>query len=212
MPSRQRVAVLVSALVPGLAVLALASRPIEAIGSEGHPEEPRKLWRAQTDPAKGAAAAGKCAKIADCPTFDEVFTNTPPFRHALAEALRRGGQTLPSWVLEHDGASPMLPVMIDDLPYLVGRIHDPKAPHTWLAALYDPEKGWILLRYAKHGDVEPEWFGDPPKLAGTGDQHTKALRKVLAAYLDPNGALGRAATRSDTSLPVQVHAKDGVSD
>lgn len=192
------------ALLSLVPVLALADA--KAVGEEDSP--------------RGAYVASQCVQAAQCPLFDEVYANTPAFRHALALNLRHGDEAVPDWVkglLPRRGsargaerqppparqpsqaattASAMLPLRIDGRSYLLGRMSDPQDPRHLLVALYDTQRGFATLHYVnKEG-----------KAALLGDTE-EVLRKALVDYLNPGSGFAASLARPDVALPVPVSSQ-----
>ncbi|SPA22370.1 hypothetical protein CBM2633_B60316 [Cupriavidus taiwanensis] len=132
--------------------------------------------------------------VPECPAFNEVFLNTPPLRHGLADAFRHEKLTPPGWLGEPAATTPMIPLEIDGKAYLVGKTGEPGKPSHQVAALYDPVKGWVTATY-----IDPEG-----KQAWLGDGQER-LRKVLADYLNTSTPLSKAASDAGTALPVRLY-------
>ncbi|WP_420995271.1 hypothetical protein ACKI2N_028505 [Cupriavidus sp. 30B13] len=157
-------------------------------------------------PPAGAHAASQCTEASRCPLFDEVYAATPAFRHALSLSLRHGDQVVPEWVKAKlpdrrqrgdtpppTTASAMLPLRIDDRPYVLGRMTDPENPAHLIVALYDTQRGFATVHYVdKDG-----------KAALLGDT-TEILRKVMLDYVNAESAFARSLARPDVALPVPV--------
>ena len=161
------------------------------------------------DAPRGAAAATRCTKAGLCPLFDDVYAATPAFRHALALGLRHGDTRVPDWVKDKlpgtkarsDAppavtASAMLPLRIDERPYLLGRMTDPENPAHRIAALYDTQRGIATVHYVDK-DGESHLLGDDAEI----------LRKVMTDYLNADSPFARSLARPDVALPIPVSSQ-----
>ncbi|WP_066741085.1 hypothetical protein [Cupriavidus sp. D384] len=161
------------------------------------------------DAPRGAAMASQCTQADRCPLFDDVYAATPAFRHALSLSLRHGGEQVPEWVKDKlpggkarsdtppaVTASAMLPLRIDERPYLLGRMTDPENPAHRVATLYDTQRGIATVHYVgKDGD--PRLLGDD----------TEILRKVMTDYLNADSPFARSLARPDVALPIPVSSQ-----
>ncbi|MCA3183226.1 MAG: hypothetical protein INH12_00130 [Cupriavidus sp.] len=165
--------------------------------------------QAKQDAPRGAAMAVRCTEAARCPLFDDVYAATPAFRHALALGLRHGGTQVPDWVKDklpggkaHSDApqagtaSAMLPLRIDERPYLLGRMTDPENPSHRIAALYDAQRGIATVHYVDK-DGEPHLLGDDAEI----------LRKVMTDYLNADSPFAQSLSRPDVALPIPVSSQ-----
>ncbi|WP_137925682.1 hypothetical protein [Cupriavidus sp. 2SB] len=160
------------------------------------------------DVPRGAYMASQCTRASQCPRFDDAYATTPAFRHALSLALRHANQDVPVWVKgklpgasthrdsPSGSASPMLPLRIDDQPYVLGTMADPENPDHNIAALYDTQRGFITVHYVNPSGEEL-LIGDS----------TEILRKVMVDYLNPASAFSRSLVRPDVALPIPVSSK-----
>ena len=160
-------------------------------------------------PQRGAYAATQCREAPQCPLFDEVYAATPAFRHALALSLRHGDEQVPDWIKDKlpggrsvsktpalGTASPMLPVSIDDRPYILGRMTDPQSSMDTVVALYDTHRGISTVYFiSKHG--QPKLLGD----------ETAILQKVIKDYVNTDSDFARALARPDLALPIPVSSR-----
>ncbi|HYP83039.1 hypothetical protein [Variovorax sp.] len=158
---------------------------------------------------RGAHAASECREAPRCPLFDEVYAHTPAFRHALSLSLRHGDEAVPEWVKDRlpghgpppdqprppTTATPMLPLRIDDRPYLLGHMSDPQNPRHRLVALYDTQRGLAAVDYV-NADAKAARLGDDAEI----------LRKVIDDYLRPESDFARSLARPDVALPVPVRS------
>lgn len=171
------------------------------------------LWAAYgyAGPPKGAHLASICEHSAECPLFDDVYADTPPFRYALSLSLRHGKAEVPEWIKtklgrSQDGkaqperaanrvgtASPMLPLRINGRSYLLGRMSDPANAQHSIVALYDTARGFVTVHYVNEKG-EAALYGDT----------TEILRKVVTDYLDPETPFARSVSSIDVSLPIPV--------
>lgn len=157
-------------------------------------------------PPRGAYTAIQCSEASQCPLFDEVYATTPAFRHALSLSLRHGNEVVPDWVKDKlpDGqahsdapppttASAMLPLRIDDRPYILGRMTDPENSGHLIVALYDTQRGFATVHYVNK-DGNAALLGDTAEI----------LRKVILDYLNAESAFARSLARPDVVLPIPV--------
>jgi hypothetical protein len=157
---------------------------------------------------RGAYMASQCTDTMRCPLFDEVYSATPAFRHALSLSLRHGGEVVPEWVkdkLPHGGprnetpsptASAMLPLRIDERSYLLGRMANPEDPANLIGTLYDTQRGLATVYYVnQHG--QRLLLGDT----------TEILRKVMTDYLNADSEFARSLVRPDVPLPIPVKSQ-----
>ncbi|MDM0032251.1 hypothetical protein QTI33_08920 [Variovorax sp. J22P271] len=161
------------------------------------------------DTPPGAYQSAQCQQATQCPLFDDVYAHTPAFRHALSLNLRHGGEVVPEWVKDklpsrrrEANASPpgpastaptMLPLRIDDRPYILGQMSDPQAQRHRLVALYDTERGFATIYYTNEGG----------KASLLGDT-TEILRTVMNDYLNADSAFARSLASPDVVLPIPV--------
>lgn len=163
------------------------------------------------DTPPGAYKASQCLEAPKCPLFDDVYANTPAFRHALSLNLRHGDELVPEWVKDklpdrrrdEDKAPPppvtasaMLPLRIDDRSYLIGHMSDPADSRHRIVALYDTQRGFATVHYVNK-DGEAALLGDT----------TEILRKVMTDYLNTDSAFARSLERADIALPVPVRSE-----
>jgi hypothetical protein len=166
----------------------------------------------------GAHAASICEQAVKCPLFDDVYANTPPFRHALSLSLRHGKEEVPEWVKVKLGqnrndthrndalqgndanrivtASPMLPLRIDDRIYLLGNMADPQNAQHRIAALYDTTRGFATVYYTNEKG-EGAFYGDT----------TDVLRRVMTDYLNRDTPFSHTVNSTDVTLPIPVSSQ-----
>jgi hypothetical protein len=144
---------------------------------------------------RGAAAAERCSRLSECPTFARVYENTPALRHALADAFRHAGKKQPDW-LAGDMSSAVVPVTMEGRGYLLGRAGGAANPSQRVSVLYDPAKGSVTAQY----------FDPDGSVATLGDA-SPPLPKIVDTYRDGSSALSRSM--SDPSSPLPIHLDPG---
>lgn len=167
--------------------------------------------QAKDDAPPGAYKASQCLEAPKCPLFDDVYANTPAFRHALSLNLRHGDELVPEWAKDKlpdrrrddnkappppTTASAMLPLRIDDRSYLIGHMSDPADSRHRIDALYDTQRGFATVHYVNK-DGQAALLGDA----------TEILRKVMTDYLNTDSAFSRSLERPDVALPVPVRSQ-----
>lgn len=144
---------------------------------------------------RGAAAAERCSRLSECPTFARVYENTPALRHALADAFRHAGKKQPDW-LAGDMSSAVVPVTMEGRGYLLGRAGGAANPSQRVSVLYDPAKGSVTAQY----------FDPDGSVATLGDA-SPPLPKIVDTYRDESSALSRSM--SDPNSPLPIHLDPG---
>ena len=167
--------------------------------------------QAKDDAPPGAFKASQCLEAPKCPLFDDVYANTPAFRHALSLNLRHGDELVPEWVKDKlpdrrrddsrappppTTASAMLPLRIDDRSYLIGHMSDPADSRHRIVALYDTQRGFATVHYVDK-DGKAMLLGDT----------TEILRKVMTDYLNADSPFAQSLGRPDIALPVPVRSQ-----
>lgn len=158
---------------------------------------------------RGANQASQCRVAADCPLFDEVYAATPSFRHALALALRHGNASVPEWVKDklnsqgkpRDAAAPMtasnmLPLRVDEQPYVLGRMADPENSAHAISALYDIRRGFISVYYVNR-EGHSLLLGDT----------TEILQRVVIDFVNAGSAFSQALREPDVALPIPIRSR-----
>ncbi|WP_161786898.1 hypothetical protein, partial [Cupriavidus sp. SK-4] len=133
-----------------------------------------------------------------------VYATTPAFRDALSLSLRHGNEVVPDWVKDKlpngqthgdvpppTTASAMLPLRIDDRPYILGRMTDPENSGHLIVALYDTQRGFATVHYVNK-DGNAALLGDTAEI----------LRKVIHDYLNAESAFAKSqrACRSSSAV------------